>query len=260
MAKDPAFLFYPGDWLGGTMGMTFEEKGAYFELLMLQFNRGHMTTHIIGQTVGQLWDKIKDKFTKDEDGLWYNKRLEVEKDNRKSYTNSRKNNKLGNNQHTKKTGHMSSHMEDENKDENENINKEGGAGEEKYIVPKMCKIWYDTFPAYSSDKKNDFAAMGSILWFIAKQHHLKQVNDSETQEKILATLQQIANEVAKDTFWVNKSLKSISSHIQEFYNKIKNPTNGQSNSTAKSNGYHSKTAGQEVFANRLKDKLSGIKP
>lgn len=24
MAKDPAFLFYPNDWLGGTMGMTFD--------------------------------------------------------------------------------------------------------------------------------------------------------------------------------------------------------------------------------------------
>ena len=46
MAKDPAFLFYPNDWLGGTMGMTFEEKGAYMELLMMQFNRGHMTSHM----------------------------------------------------------------------------------------------------------------------------------------------------------------------------------------------------------------------
>ena len=46
--KDPAFLFYPNDWIGGTMGMTFEEKGAYMELLILQFNRGHMTTHMIG--------------------------------------------------------------------------------------------------------------------------------------------------------------------------------------------------------------------
>ena len=35
MAKDPAFLFYPGDWIGGTMGMTFEEKGAYMEILMM---------------------------------------------------------------------------------------------------------------------------------------------------------------------------------------------------------------------------------
>jgi len=72
MAKDPAFLFYPNDWIGGTMGMTFEEKGAYMELLMMQFNRGHMTTHMIGQTVGQLWVNIKDKFVQDKDGKWYN--------------------------------------------------------------------------------------------------------------------------------------------------------------------------------------------
>jgi len=26
MSKDPAFLFYPNDYIGGTMGMTFEEK------------------------------------------------------------------------------------------------------------------------------------------------------------------------------------------------------------------------------------------
>ena len=70
MSKDPAFLFYPNDYLGGTMGMTFEEKGAYIELLMLQFNRGHMTEHMIGHTVGQLWKNIKDKFIQDPTGLW----------------------------------------------------------------------------------------------------------------------------------------------------------------------------------------------
>ena len=43
MGKDPAFLFYPNDWLGGTMGMTFEQKGAYMELLMMQFNQGQFT-------------------------------------------------------------------------------------------------------------------------------------------------------------------------------------------------------------------------
>jgi uncharacterized protein YdaU (DUF1376 family) len=114
MAKDPAFLFYPGDWVGGTMGMTFEEKGAYMELLMLQFNRGHMSKHMMGQTVGQLLDKILDKFKEDDNGLWYNERLELEKDRRKNYTQSRFNNKKGTNQHSKKRGHMSYHMENEN--------------------------------------------------------------------------------------------------------------------------------------------------
>ena len=121
MAKDPAFLFYPNDYIGGTMGMTFEEKGAYIEILMLQFNRGHMTSHMIGQLVGQLWESIRCKFVQDEQGLWYNIRLDQEKDKRMSFTQSRRNNIKGLNQHT--IGHMTSHMENENEDVNRNINK-----------------------------------------------------------------------------------------------------------------------------------------
>lgn len=116
MAKDPAFLFYPNDYIGGTMGMTFEEKGAYIELLMMQFNRGHMTSHMIGQTIGQLWDTVKVKFIQDSKGLWFNKRLEEEQTKRKMFTDSRKNNLSGKNQYTDVSGHMSNHMEDENKD------------------------------------------------------------------------------------------------------------------------------------------------
>jgi uncharacterized protein YdaU (DUF1376 family) len=121
MAKDPAFLFYPNDYIGGTMGMTFDEKGAYIELLMLQFNRGHMTSHMIGQTVGQLWDKIQDKFKKDDKGLWYNERLDEEKAKRKAFTDSRRNNRDGKNQYTKekKGGHMTSHMENVNDNVND---------------------------------------------------------------------------------------------------------------------------------------------
>lgn len=144
MAKDPAFLFYPGDWLGGTIGMTFEEKGAYMELLMMQFTRGHMNERMIHQTVGQLWVNLKDKFEKDAEGLWFNSRLDVEKEKRKNYVDSRKNNKNGTNQHTSKPkkskGHMTSHMEDVNINRNENKDFERGAGEnfneerEKQIV------------------------------------------------------------------------------------------------------------------------------
>lgn len=108
------------------MGMTFEEKGAYMELLMMQFNRGHMTTHMIGQTVGQLWVNLQDKFTQDDKGLWFNERLDLEKERRKNFTESRRNNISGENQYTKKAkktgghmdGHMTSHMENENVNEN----------------------------------------------------------------------------------------------------------------------------------------------
>jgi uncharacterized protein YdaU (DUF1376 family) len=157
MSKDPAFLFYPNDYIGGTMGMTFEEKGAYMELLMMQFNRGHMTTHMIGQTIGQLWVNIQDKFKQDENGLWFNERLDIEKNKRKNFTDSRKNNISGTNQHTKKPfkesghmdGHMTSHMENENINDISNDNKESNtknvdsssiANLDSKIPPQITKI------------------------------------------------------------------------------------------------------------------------
>lgn len=122
MAKDPAFLFYPNDFIGGTMGFSLEMKGAYIELLITQFNRGHMTEHMIGQVVGQLWGQLKDKFEVDAQGLYYNPRLDLEKERRKKFTESRNNNRSGTNQYTKakkeKGGHTTSHMEDVNEDIN----------------------------------------------------------------------------------------------------------------------------------------------
>jgi uncharacterized protein YdaU (DUF1376 family) len=127
MAKDPAFLFYPGDYVSGTMGMTFEEKGAYMDLLMLQFNRGHMNTHMIQHTVGHLWEQVKCKFIQDNEGLWYNVRLDVEKDKRKTFTESRRNNIKPKNKTIENTSyeiHMNSHMDSHMENVNEDINKD----------------------------------------------------------------------------------------------------------------------------------------
>jgi len=174
MAKDPAFLFYPNDYIGGTMGMTFEEKGAYIELLMMQFNRGHMTSHMIGQTVGQLWDKLKDKFIQDGDGLWYNKRLEEEQNKRKTFTESRRNNISGINQYSKKevkkvghtVGHMTSHMENVNVNDNVDINVlnlNAKKGKEKYPTfdefleyAKTLKSWQPGFEVQLEAKFNQW--------------------------------------------------------------------------------------------------------
>ena len=127
MAKDPAFLFYPGDYVSGTMGMTFEEKGAYMDLLMLQFNRGHMTHHMIHHTVGHLWEQVKCKFVQDDEGLWYNVRLDIEKEKRKTFTESRRNNiksKTKSKEELSYEIHMSKHMTPHMENENENINKD----------------------------------------------------------------------------------------------------------------------------------------
>jgi len=213
MAKDPAFLFYPGDWLGGTMGMSFEEKGAYIDLLMMQFNRGHMTSDMVGQTVGHLWVKVKDKFIQDDSGLWYNERLDAEKNARRKYTESRKNNLKGENQHTKtkkKTvGHMTSHMEDINinKDINSNSNKKIKS-KKAIVLPfdsrEFSEKWEQWIQFRSEIKKpykSDLSVQGALK-------ELSQLSESDA----IATVDQ-----------------SIAGGWQGFF-PLKNITNGHSKS------------------------------
>lgn len=118
MAKDPAFLFYPGDYIAGTMHLDFESKGAYVELLMLQFNQDRMTLHMIKHMLGHkfdhIWSLISNKF-QEEDGFYWNERLRVEKEKRVKFCKSRKDNKSkGKNQNY----HMIDHMENENENNN----------------------------------------------------------------------------------------------------------------------------------------------
>ena len=89
--KDPAFLFYSSDFLSGTMLMSNEEIGIYIKLLCLQHQQGHLKEEdmlSIGAT-----KKIFSKFIKDNEGSYYNERLEYEANKRKAYSDSRKNNR-----------------------------------------------------------------------------------------------------------------------------------------------------------------------
>lgn len=97
MAKDPAFLFFPGDWLGGTMTFSRSHKGAYMDLLMCQFNHGHMSLQevktVLGADFDDMWDsKLKRKFRVDNNGLYYNQKLENEIIKRQKFTQSRREN------------------------------------------------------------------------------------------------------------------------------------------------------------------------
>lgn len=156
MAKDPAFLFYPGDYIAGTMHLDFICKGAYVDLLMLQFNRGHMTLdmikHMLGDKFGHVWGQIKDKFlVEKENGIdyYYNKRLRIEKEKRQKYVQSRTNNKKGNNQYKKNKGHMTIHMENENVNENK-IKKEI---EYPFNSQKFKNVW-DQWKEYKKKEHN----------------------------------------------------------------------------------------------------------
>lgn len=116
MNKDPAFLFYASDFLTGVADLTFEERGQYITLLCIQHQKGHFpekTCRIVLSidSVNDIKDVIK-KFVQDENGDYYNKRLESEIQKRsKSAEASRKNGEKGG--RPKKTKNNPNHNQEE---------------------------------------------------------------------------------------------------------------------------------------------------
>lgn len=86
MAKDPAVLFYPEAYLVGTIFMTYEQKGKYMDLLCFQHQKGHLTEEEMLSVCGTKDSRIFDKFEVDDQGKYFNRRMEEEKERRAKYT------------------------------------------------------------------------------------------------------------------------------------------------------------------------------
>ena len=95
MAKDPAFLFYPGDFNTGTQFMSDEQVGKYMRLLMAQHQHGHLTDKQVIIICKSYDNDVMCKFKKDSEGKFYNERLEIEVIKRKNFIESRSKNKEG---------------------------------------------------------------------------------------------------------------------------------------------------------------------
>lgn len=89
MSKDPAFLFYPGDFLIGTAELTNEEVGQYIRILAYMHQKGRLKEETIRLLLGSISDNLKCKFGIDDNGFWYNERLEKEIEKRRNFYNSR---------------------------------------------------------------------------------------------------------------------------------------------------------------------------
>ena len=83
--KDPAVLFYTSDFLSGCALMDMRERGQYITLLCLQRERGHMTMQEIIRAVKKPSDEVMSKFQKDEDGKYFNHRMELEIEKREKH-------------------------------------------------------------------------------------------------------------------------------------------------------------------------------
>jgi uncharacterized protein YdaU (DUF1376 family) len=124
--KNPAVLFYTSDFITGTMFMTNEQVGMYIRLLCMQHQKGHLSENEINYICKSHDIDVLSKFIKDENGLFYNQRMDEEILKRQAYSISRSENKLGKtlNKHKKIISKScDNHMGNGNENINSNINK-----------------------------------------------------------------------------------------------------------------------------------------
>lgn len=94
--KAPSVEWFFNDWHGGTAILTRHQKGCFMDLLHAQFNNGHLSIEAIKNVLGNdfaAWQGVlSKKFRQDEDGLYYNFRLDIQIKKKVAYSTSRSNN------------------------------------------------------------------------------------------------------------------------------------------------------------------------
>src|SRR3990167_4648959 len=111
--KDPAFLFYPGDWYRRTMGMSPNGKDAYLSLILFQWEYGSFTldqaADLLGDRMTLVWLKVKKNFILVGKNEYIDPYFQEIFDQRKKYVESRRQNRLGQNK-KRDSNHMIEHM------------------------------------------------------------------------------------------------------------------------------------------------------
>ena len=180
--RDPAFLFYSSDFLTGCASLTMEERGQYISLLCLEHQLGRLSEKTIRLSVGSVSVDVMDKFQQDENGLFFNERLEIEIEKRSNFIDTRRNNGLkggrpkaenkkpnglANGKPNAKPNAKANEKLIENENVNEIINSIKDLFDKKYLENNTTKVMFDKLlKTYSKDEilKATFWARNDNFW------------------------------------------------------------------------------------------------
>ena len=153
MAKDPAFLFYSSDFLSGVSDLTMEERGQYITLLCLQHQKGgKLSRKAVAIAVPNAAADVMAKFTEDDNGMFFNERLEKECIKRREHSEKQRQRALDGWKKRKAEQDATANatalpLEDENENENKDTFKPSIEDIKKYTLEKgyevdANKIWH----------------------------------------------------------------------------------------------------------------------
>lgn len=90
--KPPAFQFYAGDFIAGTITLSHAERGLYILALCLQWDQGGVSPDDLANLAGSTpTARVLQKFQVGEDGLLRNNRLEFEREKQVEYRKGQSN-------------------------------------------------------------------------------------------------------------------------------------------------------------------------
>lgn len=208
-----------------------DERGQYITLLCAQHQKGHLSEKTIRLLVGSVSVSVLSKFKKDDDGLYYNERMEVEIGKRLNFIDSRvENGKKGGRPKKPTKNHMDNHMPNLSENGNENrdidINKDilekGVVGEKTFYEKSIIDdVWHEVVmrtcdirdPVNWINKFNDHS--------IATQEHYNTIADYRRHcvNWIKKELQKISKNNAKQP----KSARSEMDKLRDWYAEVNTP-------------------------------------
>ena len=202
------------------MFLSDEQTGKFIRLLCVQHQKGRLSEkHMLSICKAYDFD-IYEMFTKDDEGLFYNERLEAEVNKRSKYTQSRRDNargkKLDNKQPKAHAKHMHQHMEDEN----ENINEVENVTE---IYPGFEDFWI------LYDKKKGSKKIAEKKWHklpyktkVEIMEYLPAYKASQPEEEFRKDAQSFINlETWKDKIIIKQNKNGTNQKITDRYSNIK---------------------------------------
>jgi hypothetical protein len=245
MTKDPAFLFYYQDFAYGTRRMTFEEKGAYIELLCEQADLGHLSLDDIKRILKDyfhIWDSICSKFSVDEEGKYYNEVLEEHVEKRRKYTESRRKNLKKPHKDSHISSHKNSHMEkhmvnvntntnvNENKDVNKSVNGNKKEGSKKLVERKNKDVIKEIVTTWNFFAENYKLPKVIKITPQRRRNILNRLKEKEFN------LEKILREIEKSNFLLGRNndwridfdfiIGSKNNYIKILEGKYRNSNNG----------------------------------
>ena len=242
--KDPAFLFYSSDFLSGVQDLTMEERGQYITLLCLQHQKGHLTEKMIRLCCGNAAADVLAKFRQDDEGLFFNQRLEDEVGKRKAHTEKqraraidgwkkRKNNNYDTDAAASTTANATAlPLENENRNENEIIIED--ANEKKVTRKKFVK----------PDENDVYNLMGELNM---------QANNFLSEARVVSFAKVFMDHYESNGWVVGKTpMKDWQSTVRNWmrkeYDKVKNQKPNQNGKPKFDNVAHYTTVATQIAA------------